>query len=81
MRTLETVAKNEGSRSHRKGPPCDCTTTSSTTPPRALTRRSPYKVPRKIEFLEALPRNASGKVLKKHLREPYWRGHQRRVGG
>ena len=28
-----------------------------------------------------LPRNASGKILKKDLREPYWEGHERRVGG
>ena len=27
----------------------------------------------------ALPRNASGKVLKRELREPYWKGHGRRV--
>ncbi len=47
----------------------------------ARTKIAGYKVPRKIEFLDALPRNASGKVLKKDLREPYWQGHQRRVGG
>ena len=28
-----------------------------------------YKVPRQVEFLAALPRNASGKVLKRQLRE------------
>jgi fatty-acyl-CoA synthase len=47
----------------------------------ARARIAGYKVPRKIEVLDALPRNASGKVLKKDLREPYWQGHQRRVGG
>ena len=47
----------------------------------ARTKIAGYKVPRKIEFLDVLPRNASGKVLKKDLREPYWQGHQRRVGG
>jgi hypothetical protein len=26
-----------------------------------------------------LPRNPSGKVLKKDLREPFWAGHERRV--
>jgi acyl-CoA synthetase (AMP-forming)/AMP-acid ligase II len=40
-----------------------------------------YKCPTSIEFLEALPRNPSGKVLKRELREPYWRGRQRRVAG
>ncbi len=39
-----------------------------------------YKVPAQIEFIGELPRNASGKVLKKNLREPYWKGHERRVG-
>ncbi|MGI9591276.1 MAG: long-chain-fatty-acid--CoA ligase [Myxococcota bacterium] len=38
-----------------------------------------YKRPRSVDFIEALPRNLSGKVLKKDLREPYWRGHGRRV--
>jgi acyl-CoA synthetase (AMP-forming)/AMP-acid ligase II len=28
-----------------------------------------FKVPRQVEFLAALPRNASGKVLKRSLRE------------
>ena len=28
-----------------------------------------YKVPRQVEFVDALPRNASGKVLKFQLRE------------
>lgn len=39
-----------------------------------------YKRPRSVDFLDALPRNPSGKVLKKDLREPYWAGHGRRVG-
>jgi acyl-CoA synthetase (AMP-forming)/AMP-acid ligase II len=39
-----------------------------------------YKRPRSVDFAAALPRNPSGKVLKRELREPYWRGHDRRVG-
>jgi acyl-CoA synthetase (AMP-forming)/AMP-acid ligase II len=39
-----------------------------------------YKRPRSVEFLAALPRNPSGKVLKRELREKYWAGHRRRVG-
>jgi acyl-CoA synthetase (AMP-forming)/AMP-acid ligase II len=39
-----------------------------------------YKRPRSVDFLEALPRNPSGKVLKRELREKYWQGHGRRVG-
>jgi len=38
-----------------------------------------YKRPRSVDFLPELPRNASGKVLKKDLREKYWEGHDRRV--
>ncbi len=43
-------------------------------------RLAGYKQPRQLEFVDELPRNASGKVLKKDLREPYWKGHERRVG-
>lgn len=39
-----------------------------------------YKVPRSVDFVTQLPRNASGKLLRKDLREPYWAGHTRRVG-
>lgn len=39
-----------------------------------------YKQPRSVDFVDALPRNPTGKVLKKDLREPYWKGHRRRVG-
>jgi acyl-CoA synthetase (AMP-forming)/AMP-acid ligase II len=39
-----------------------------------------YKIPRSISFAEQIPRNASGKILKRILREPFWAGHERRVG-
>ncbi len=38
-----------------------------------------YKRPRSVDFIAMLPRNPSGKVLKKDLREPYWKGRERRV--
>ena len=38
-----------------------------------------FKIPRRLEILQEIPRNASGKVLKASLREPYWQGHERRV--
>ncbi len=38
-----------------------------------------YKLPRSVDVVPALPRNATGKVLKTQLREPYWAGRQRRV--
>jgi acyl-CoA synthetase (AMP-forming)/AMP-acid ligase II len=40
-----------------------------------------FERPRSVDFVEALPRNPTGKVLKRVLREPYWVGHQRHVGG
>ncbi|MBW2279555.1 MAG: long-chain-fatty-acid--CoA ligase [Deltaproteobacteria bacterium] len=43
------------------------------------TRLGSYKQPRSVDFIGELPRNPSGKVLKKELREPYWKGHDRRV--
>ena len=39
-----------------------------------------YKRPRSVDFVPALPRNPSGKVLKRELRETYWVGRRRRVG-
>jgi long-chain acyl-CoA synthetase len=38
-----------------------------------------YKVPKSIDFIDALPRNAAGKVLRRALREPYWAGQERSV--
>ncbi|MGI9616298.1 MAG: class I adenylate-forming enzyme family protein, partial [Acidimicrobiales bacterium] len=42
-------------------------------------RLAGYKLPRSIEIVEALPRNATGKVLKRDLRAPHWEGHARQV--
>ena len=39
-----------------------------------------YKTPKSVEFVEALPRNATNKVLRRVLREPYWEGRGRLVG-
>ena len=39
-----------------------------------------FKCPTSVDWTDALPRNPSGKILKKDLREPYWEGHDRRVG-
>jgi acyl-CoA synthetase (AMP-forming)/AMP-acid ligase II len=37
------------------------------------------KTPKQALFVDALPRSPNGKVLKKDIREPYWRGHERRI--
>jgi acyl-CoA synthetase (AMP-forming)/AMP-acid ligase II len=39
-----------------------------------------YKIPRKLEIIEEMPRNPSGKILKKVLRAPYWEGIDRQIG-
>jgi len=38
-----------------------------------------YKCPTSVDFAEVLPRNPSGKILKRELREPYWQGQERHV--
>ncbi|MGQ0532329.1 MAG: fatty acid--CoA ligase [Caulobacteraceae bacterium] len=46
----------------------------------ARSRIAHYKAPRSVDFLGApLPRSASGKILRRELREPYWAGNDRRV--
>ena len=45
----------------------------------ARERLARYKCPTSVDFVEALPRNPSGKLLKRELREPYWKGHERRI--
>ncbi len=37
-------------------------------------RLAHYKCPRSVEFMEALPKTGTGKVLKKELRKKYWSG-------
>ncbi len=42
-------------------------------------RLAHYKCPTSVDFVAGLPRNPSGKVLKRELREPYWRHRERRI--
>jgi long-chain acyl-CoA synthetase len=44
------------------------------------TQMAGFKCPTSVDFVAALPRNPSGKILKRELREPYWQGRERRVG-
>ena len=39
-----------------------------------------FKVPKSVDFVDSLPRNPSGKILKKELRAPYWPEGGRQVG-
>jgi long-chain acyl-CoA synthetase len=45
----------------------------------ARERLAGYKLPKSVDFAASLPRNPSGKLLKRDLREPYWKGVERRV--
>lgn len=45
----------------------------------ARERIAGYKCPRSVEYIDVLPRNPTGKILRRVLREPHWEGHRRRV--
>jgi long-chain acyl-CoA synthetase len=38
-----------------------------------------YKLPKSVDFADALPRNPSGKLLKREIRSPYWKGSDRQI--
>ena len=44
-------------------------------------RLAGFKAPKLVEFRDELPKGATGKILKRALRDPYWRGMERRVHG
>ncbi len=45
----------------------------------ARERIAAFKCPKSVDFVEMVPRNPSGKILRRELREPYWAGIERRV--
>ncbi len=46
----------------------------------AKERIAAYKCPKTVDFAKELPRNPSGKILRKDLRAPFWEGQDRKVG-
>jgi long-chain acyl-CoA synthetase len=42
-------------------------------------RLAHYKCPTSVDFVDVLPRNPTGKLLKRELRAPYWEGRTRKV--
>jgi long-chain acyl-CoA synthetase len=45
----------------------------------ARNRIAGYKLPKSVDFVDELPRNPSGKILKRELRKPYWAGLDRNI--
>jgi acyl-CoA synthetase (AMP-forming)/AMP-acid ligase II len=43
-------------------------------------RLAGYKTPKSIKVVAELPKSASGKILKREVRRPYWEGAERAVG-
>jgi acyl-CoA synthetase (AMP-forming)/AMP-acid ligase II len=46
----------------------------------ARERIAAYKAPKSVDVVAAIPRNPSGKILRRELRAPYWEGRNRMVG-
>jgi long-chain acyl-CoA synthetase len=42
-------------------------------------RLSHYKCPKRVDFVEQLPRDPNGKIKKKLLRDPYWEGRTAQI--
>ena len=45
----------------------------------ARERIAHYKAPKSVDFVEAIPRNITGKILRREMRKPYWEGRDRMV--
>lgn len=42
-------------------------------------RLAAYKLPRAVDFTDAMPRDPSGKLYKRKLRDPHWQGRERSI--
>jgi len=38
-----------------------------------------FKIPKSVDFFDSLPKGGTGKILKRELRERYWKGYEKRV--
>ncbi len=47
----------------------------------ARTQIAGYKCPKSINYVTELPRNPSGKILRREIRDPFWEGKERKVSG
>ncbi|MEM6908409.1 MAG: long-chain-fatty-acid--CoA ligase [Pseudomonadota bacterium] len=46
----------------------------------ARERIAAFKAPKSVDVIPQMPRNPSGKILRRQLRAPYWEGQERQVG-
>ena len=44
-----------------------------------LERAAKYKCPKSIDFIDVMPRDPNGKLYKRKLRDPYWKGRERAI--
>jgi long-chain acyl-CoA synthetase len=44
-----------------------------------LQHAAKYKCPKSVDFIDAMPRDPNGKLYKRKLRDPYWKGHERAI--
>jgi long-chain acyl-CoA synthetase len=42
-------------------------------------RLGKFKQPKSIDFIDEMPRDPSGKLFKRRLRDPYWEGRDRAI--
>ncbi|MCM0001134.1 MAG: long-chain-fatty-acid--CoA ligase [Erythrobacter sp.] len=45
----------------------------------ARERIAAFKAPKSVDVIPVMPRNASGKILRRELRAPYWEGQERQI--
>jgi fatty-acyl-CoA synthase len=45
----------------------------------ARERIAAFKAPKSVDVIPVMPRNATGKILRRELRAPYWEGQERQV--
>lgn len=58
-------------------PDCECT--EQDVIGYAREKVAAFKAPKSVDFIPELPRNPTGKILRRTLREPYWAGQERQV--
>jgi acyl-CoA synthetase (AMP-forming)/AMP-acid ligase II len=46
----------------------------------AKERLASYKVPKSVHFIDEVPKSPVGKLLRRAVRDPFWKGRERRIG-